>query len=309
MSVFTEEELSRLTPEERAAVTADDDESDLQAVIDDDGEDLEDAEDGDDKGQSTGADDKTGDDKGKPDPAGILSDADEDTPVAPFTAEPVEDYESKVAAAESKRDDAFKKMMDGDLSADEYRTIEKAANTEIRELDAQQNEFRVSQSMTQQAQQNAWLTHVNTALNAAKTNGADLTTDPAIAAELNRTVKLLASQVQEDPSMLKGIPATKPGALVTNADKWILKEAMSIVAARHNLKLGPAPTTKGDPAPTNKTRQPDLSKVPPNLSSVPASAEQNVGADEFAHIHKLSGAEYEKAVARLSSDQLDRFMA
>lgn len=303
MSGFTEEELSRLTPEERAAIEADDNNEDLQLIADgelDDGDDLDTADTGKPNGD-TGTGEKT-DDK---DPAGILT-ADDDTPTAPFTAKPVEDYEGKVAAAEAKRTEAFQKMMDGDLSAAEYQAIESEANAEIRALDAQQNEFRVAESMTKQAQTNAWLSHVNTTLDATKAAGADLTTDPAIAAELNRTVKLLAVQVQEDPTMLKGVPVTKPGALVTNADKWILSEAIKIVAARHDLKIG---KPKADPAPTNKNREPDLSKVPPNLSTIPASAEQNIGADEFAHIHKLSGAEYEKAVARLTPDQLDRFMA
>ncbi|MDH4483044.1 MAG: hypothetical protein QE279_10120 [Rhodoferax sp.] len=300
---FTEEELNRLTPDERAAVEADDNDEDLQLIADgglDDG----DAPDGDNAGEQPNGDAPANDKPVDKDPAGILS-ADDDTPIAPFTAKPVEDYEGKVAAAETKRTEAFQKMMDGDLSAAEYQAIEKQANSEIRDLDAQQNEFRVAESMTKQAQTNAWLTHVNTTLDASKAAGADLTSDPAIAAELNRTVKLLAAQVQEDPTMLKGIPVTKPGALVTNADKWILKEAISIVAARNNLKLGKT----ADPAPTNKNREPDLSKVPPNLSSIPASAEQNIGTDEFAHIHKLSGSDYEKAVARLTPDQLDRFMA
>lgn len=311
MSGFTEEELSRLTPGERAAIEADDNDDDLALIADGD---LDDVGGDDDNSDNGGASNEGGDAASKApagnnaDPAGILS-ADDDTPVATFTAKPVEDYEGKVAAAEAKRTDAFQKMMDGDLSAAEYQTIERESNAEIRELDQAQNKYLVSQSMTEQAQQSAWLTHVNTTLDAAKTAGADLTTNPEIAAELNRTVKLLAVQVQEDPSMLKGVPATKPGALVTNADKWILKEAMSIVAARHNLKLAPTLRGKSDPTPTNKSRQPDLSNVPPNLSNIPASAEQNTGADEFAHIHKLSGAEYERAVARLSPDQLDRFMA
>lgn len=286
---FTEDELSRLTPEERAAVTADDDMSDAEAIAN-----------GDDPGADEDESNETGSTEAKADPAEINL---EPAPKTPFTAEPVEGYEEKVAAAEAKRDEAFKQMMDGELTAEEYRAIEKASSKEIRELDAKNNEHAIAESMTRQASQQAWVDYVGVTLNAAKTNGADLIGDQKIAAELDRTVKLLSQQVIQDPTMVADVPQARPGELITPTDKWILNEAMQIVAARHGMTLG-----KAKPGPTNKTRQPDLSEVPPTLARVPASADQNTGGDEFAYMRNLEGAEYEKAITRMAPDVQERWL-
>lgn len=75
----------------------------------------------------------------------------------------------------------------------------------------------------------------------------------------------------------------------------------------HLFGATPAVEKKEEP---KKTAPKELSGVqlPNTLASVPA-AEQNVSNDEFSHIDKLNGMEYEMAFSRLSPEQRARFLA
>lgn len=279
---FTEEDLALMTPAEREAVTAGDTDDDLQT--------LEEISEGVYEAQ---------DEQPKAKPVAEVAE-DEETPTAVYVAPSVEDYDSKLSAAEARKDEAFKKMMEGELSDSEYREIEKSVSAEIRRLDRDMAKAEISEEMNQQAAKNAWHEYVQAQVDGEKKVGIDLAGNQDLMNELDRTVKLIARQVQEDPSMVKHLAATKPGALITNVDKWILSESLSIVKARHKLDAAPA---------ARKSREPDLTGVPPTLSKVPVAAEASTGGDEFAYLSSLKGAEYEKALAKLSADQLDRYMA
>ena len=59
-----------------------------------------------------------------------------------------------------------------------------------------------------------------------------------------------------------------------------------------------------------ESRKPDLSMVPKSLAHLPAAEMQQTGdVDEFAHIDRLNGVEQEKAIARMSESERERFMA
>ena len=89
---------------------------------------------------------------------------------------------------------------------------------------------------------------------------------------------------------------------------WFLKEADKLVRSRFNTgepKDAPKVETKPKDA-----RRPDLSMVPKSLAHLPAAEIQQTGeVDEFAHIDRLKGVELEKAVARMSETERERYRA
>jgi hypothetical protein len=286
---FTEQELASMTPAEREAVTAEDDDSDMQSNFgyDDDVTDVV---------------PKEAPAAPKEDPAGLFED-DGAAPKAAYVAADVENYDEKVTALETKKDEAFKQMMDGELADSEYRTIEKEVSSELRKLDRDQAKAEISADMTQQQARGAWGDYVEQQIAANKAAGADLSATDALMAELDRTTRLIAAQVSQDPSMVKHLLPTKAGALITNVDKWVLNEAIEIVKTRNNLLAKtPIDDARRKPGP------PDLSKIPPSLAKVPPAADPVIGADEFSHLNGLKGVDYERALARMTPDQLERFM-
>lgn len=291
---FTETELASMTPAEREAVTAEDDTSDMDSYLgydnDDDVTDVEPKA----KPEAPAAEDK------KEDPAGLYED--EDAPKASYIADDVENYDEKVLELEAKKDQAFKQMMDGEMSDADYRKLEKEVASEIRQLDRAQTKAELSSEMTRQQATSSWLEYVDAQIQSNKSAGADLTASPKLMEELDRTVRLLAAQATQDPSMVAHLKPTKQGALITNVDKWVLNEAIEIVKTRNNL-LAKAPIEDA-----KRSRAPDLSKIPPSLARVPPAADPIVTGDEFANLSGLKGADYERALARLTPDQLERFM-
>jgi hypothetical protein len=51
----------------------------------------------------------------------------------------------------------------------------------------------------------------------------------------------------------------------------------------------------------------DRSALPPTLAGVPAAADASVGS-EFAHLDGLEGTALEKALARMTPDQQERYL-
>lgn len=277
-----EDDLTGATPEELAAIKAGDgDDSDLETIV----------------GETDGAAEKTAEKTAdaNTDPLDLNSDG-----KAPYIAPPVEGYDDKLKSLEERKDDAFKKLMEGELSDSEYRVIEKEVSAEIRKLDRDQLKAEVSTEMTEQQQKSAWSEYVESQINENKAAGADMT-DPKLLSELDRTVRLIAAQVNADPSMVAHLPKPKPNALVSPVDKWILNEAIDFVKTRHNL-LAKGPINKA------KGGAPDLSGIPPTIGRVPAAADPNVGGDEFSYLNKLNGIELERAIGKLSPEQYARYM-
>ena len=302
MANFSDEDLARMTPAEREAVTADDDDSDMQTIANETG-----GDDGDAAGAGSGkpADKDVTDVTDKNESRNTSQD--DNSPTAAYVTSGVDNYDEQVSTLETKKDDAFKKMMDGEITDAEYRTIDKEVSSELRALDRAMTKAEVSNEMTNQQATTAWLDYVDAQIQTSAKAGADLSANEALMAELDRTVKLLAGQVRTDPDMVKHLSPTKPGALITNVDKWVLNEAIEIVKARNKMTAAPG---KGDTTPP-KSRAgtpPDLSGLPPNLARVPAAKDADAGGDEFAHLANLTGTDYEKALAKLSPDQIERFM-
>ncbi|MNT25770.1 hypothetical protein D3C72_1613100 [compost metagenome] len=136
---------------------------------------------------------------------------------------------------------------------------------------------------------------------AAKAAGLDISQGD-LKAEFERIVALCARDAVE-----RGL-TDAPGNLA--ASKAGLKDAMVLLQARHG-KTVTLPTGKAaTPAAKTEKARPkvdDRSKIPPSLANAPAAAEASVGDDEFAHLDGMEIADQERAVARMSPEQQERW--
>jgi hypothetical protein len=98
------------------------------------------------------------------------------------------------------------------------------------------------------------------------------------------------------------------------ASREALAEAQALVLRRFG-KPQPAPVAAAVAAAqparaAERMRRPalaDRSGLPPTLAGVPAAADAAVG-HEFAHLESLEGSALERALARMTPDQQERYL-
>lgn len=316
--------LSLLSPQEREAMGVDDDDADILKTVagnetEDDQEDDadeaadkgkakadpkakesdEDGEDDDEEGEDEEGEGEDEDDgKGKPDAAAEAAAAEaakaaEAAAAAAVIVEPIvldlapieDGYRAKLTELNEVKASQFQKLMDGEITAADYAKIEAdyhAARDDARD----DRQARIE-----------WFREVNGFQNTVlKSDGINYAADAKANAKLDTWLQALA----KDPDN-----ATKDGM-------WFLTEAHKLV----KLQLGIADKTTEQQAPQNKVeknvvkksgRAPDLTKIPPTLGGLPAAAETESDDGEFAHLDRLSGMEYERALSRLSPEQKARY--
>lgn len=211
-----------------------------------------------------------------------------------FTANAPEDAQEQITALNAQKAEAFKKLMDGELSPEAYSATESEVAGKVADIQRQLTISETAARMTTEHAQRSYLGKVNALLDrAAKDEGIDYRKDPKLHAELDRAVKFLAGDSE-------------------NADKseqWFLDEGHAMVKARHGLgKPGNAvdkPAADADKGKTGKA--PDLSGVPPSLRNAPPAASSDDGG-EFAHLDNLKGLALERALAKLNPEQSARYL-
>lgn len=211
--------------------------------------------------------------------------------VPQYSADVPTDAKEQIAALTTEERTAFKQLMDGELDSDAYQVIRdrtEAAKDELKTKALTASIFE--QANAQAAEQSAraeWMKAEAQAFNSFKADGLDYKAKPALLAAYNTNLKALGADPKNE-----------------NRDAaWFLAEA-------HRLTkddLGFAPAAKKGAPPTRGGVDP--AGLPPTLRSVPVAATGSVNADEFAHMRNLEGLELERAHARLTNDQRDRWMA
>jgi hypothetical protein len=308
-----EDDLEGLSDQERAALQGEsEDEATLKAIAGKEepagkGDDKAEEDEGDDGPAAKGATEKEEegddpdkakkDDKGEPtkdaepakaEPEKKESPARADEPAAYTIAAP-EDAAEQVKALRSEKAAAFKQLMDGEITPEEYSAKEDEILGKIDTIQRQVTAATVATEITMQNAQRSYLGKVNALLDAAAREGVDYRKDEALHGELDRTVKWLASDAAN---------ADKP-------EQWFLDEAHAMVKARHGL--GKAPEPRQDKAATKAGRAPDLSGLPPTVRNVPAAADSDDGG-EFAHLSTLKGMQLERALSKLTVEEQQRYL-
>ncbi len=227
--------------------------------------------------------------------ASVEADDTEDArPSVGVTTPDVEDYDTKIKSLRARKAEAFKKLMDGDqdMTAELFAEIETDVDAQAFALMNQRAEHRAEARRAAQSSQAEWQWECKRFLrDVAKSEGIDYTADPKLGKELDAQVKALA-----------GDPDNR-----SRTGEWFLEQAHKRVKAIHSIGVKQT-SEKVAVAAIEQARKPDLTNVPPTLAKVPVAAQASVDADEFAHLRNLSGMDYEKAIARMTPDQLERFM-
>jgi len=341
---LTDEEMAGLSEEEKAALAEPEDDADTLADIADGGDDEDDpdfgkhVENADDKdgeqASAEGEEGEEGDGKGKEGEEGKdgkgeegdeqaaaaadgeEAETDEDRAFVPkLHAEEIKDAQTQLDALTQQKADLRKQYADGDLTLDELMAKTDEVNGQITDLTVRvrQAEFAANnnkanaQARWEEDQEEFYGDHPE----------YDETKNPAMWGALNETVKSLAREEtsagrsgrwilneahKRVQKVLKGeTPAAEDGGAGDGANKGG-KPDKGADAGKIEDK-GKQAGTKG-----KKPVKPDMKGVPQTLSGLPAAAGSEVSGGEFDYLEKLSGVEYEAALAKLSPEQQARYL-
>lgn len=302
----TDDELSGLTADERAML------ADLEGADAGSGGEGEgdDGGDGGDDGASTGGNEgDAGNDQGAGD-GGNAGTVDESTDrkTAAERVEPI--YQAQTDAnidaqlkelAQARRD-ARRKYEEGELTEDDYDAELDRIEQERDKANSARIRAEVSADMTAQQLTRAYHATVGSFFDDVKKAGFDYKAEANKGAMqyLDKTIKALAqtAEGEEGPELWREI----------------LSNAHLLTAAKFKIAAG-KPEPKPDAGKGNKaaevarSRTPDLSNVPPTVGRGPSAGTPSVNSDEFSHLDGLSGIALERAVARLTPDQQERWEA
>jgi len=216
--------------------------------------------------------------------------------VPQYSAEVPADAAQQIEALRAKERAAFKQLMAGesDMDEDAYEAIRGPIEQQIDDLKAKMLTASIFKQATEQAQaqraREEWEAAKVQAFEKFKADGLDYADPkrPGLMAAYNHHLKALGSNPANED---------KSGA-------WFLKEADRLTREDLGIKPAAAPAAPAKPA-----RGVDRSAIPPTLSRVPPSADSAISGDEFSHLSSLDGAALEKAIAKMSPEELDRYLA
>jgi len=302
---FNEEELSRLSDEERAAIEGDEDEAEILEKIagaDDSAEDDAEDSEGDDTGAA--ADDTTG----AADAADDAGAADDVAPVAQefrpeFVAPEVEGAADRLAELKDQSASLAQQFSDGDIDLPTFMAEKSKLDEEITaiKITNAQADFAKKQNESTRDQRWTWEQERFFAQESSAVYKDDILRSALAAsirkldADTKNAGKPLAWFLEEADRQVRERfkNAGKPLA-------WFLEEADRQVRERFNT---PA-VAKGKQQP----KAPNLSAVPKTLSSLPAADLSETGGGEFAYLDKLDGMALERALAKMSPEQEARYL-
>lgn len=212
--------------------------------------------------------------------------------VPQFQAEVPADADEQITRLAGEKDAAFKKLMDGEIPADTYQEAARRVDSAIRDLENKKLTASIFEQANQQASQQAaeteWKRQENRLLAQFKDEGIDYRGKPALLAAFNTNLRALGTDAANE---------SKDAA-------WFLNEAHRLTKG----DLGLAAAAKAAaPAPA-APRGVDKSTIPPTLSNVPPSVDPTVSGDEFSHLTNLTGNDLELAVAKMTPEQLERYL-
>lgn len=228
----------------------------------------------------------------------------ESKPLAPiYQAQAPDNLDQQLKDVMAERRAARKAYEEGDLTEEAY-------DAKLDELDQRRDTInsirikaQVSAEMTQQQLQQSYKATVSTFMKDMAKAGINYQ-DPKnaeIVKYLDSRVRALASaETEESPEVWRRV----------------LDEAHELTAKRFGLQTKKAAEEPAKDAgdktkkatTESKDRKPDLAGMPPTIGRGPGAANEGAVDAEFSHLEGLSGIELEKAVAKLTPEQLNRYL-
>lgn len=298
MSLFTEEDLAGLSEAEREALRdlAEDDQ-DLQAPAEAPG-----------LAAAAGAEAEAADGADVADALALAGEA--AVPDAGGLAEermapvlepvsPADAHEQRLALRAEKAA-ALQLLLDGELDQQTYQQVEARVQDQLDDLARAAAVDMARMQLQQDAMVQEYGQHLGAAQRALQVAGIDL--EGEAGAHFDRAIRLFAQEAAD-----RGL-SDALGQMA--ASREALAEAQALVLRRFG-KPQPAPVAAAEPArAAERMRRPalaDRSGLPPTLAGVPAAADAAVG-HEFAHLESLEGSALERALARMTPDQQERYL-
>ena len=286
-------ELAGLSEAERAALAEDDDlgllDEPAQADNDEEGDTLTPSPSPDGEGNE----DKAGEAEGAED-AGELPPGSQSFNVPTGDLEAISEQLTSLRTAVDELESAYDSG-ESELTFAEYKAKLRELNDAILDLNAERAEVQAIQKMNAAYQQQWWTNEIRSFKREAAKEGVDYDADPKLAAEWDKAVRYLGN----DPD---------------NADKdasWFLREGHEMVKARFRIggqAAQPAASRLSKVDEALAQRRQRAGEPPRTLANLPQAGVEAEGQGEFSHLENLSGLALEKALARMTPDQQERYL-
>jgi len=323
--MFSEEDLAGLSEAEREALRdlAEDDQ-DLQAPAGESGEAgaasaAADHDDDDEsaaaaaaaankpaEGAATGADDTAAGVAPAASEAGAADD-DADAP-APAAMQPVSpaDADEQRKTLRAEKATALQQLLDGEIDQEAYQEVESRVQDKLDDLARAAAVDMARSQMQQDAMMQEYGQHLGAAQKELKAAGIDLSGEAG--AQFDRAIRLFAQDaIDRGLTDAAGNMAASRDALAEAQALMLRRFGKASAAAPAAAAPGSAPAAAPAAPATRKPAAADRSTLPPTLAGVPAAADAAVGS-EFAHLDGLEGTALEKALARMTPDQQERYL-
>ncbi len=255
------------------------------------------------EGAAPGADDTAaGAAAGTKEDGAADDDADAPAPAAMLPVSPADADEQRTALRAEKAT-ALQQLLDGEIDQEAYQEVESRVQDKLDDLARAAAVDMARSQMQQDAMFTEYHQHLGVAQKELKAAGIDL--DGEAGAQFDRAVRLFAQDAAD-----RGLTDTL-GNMAASRDA--LAEAQALMLRRFGKASAPAAAPGAAPAaaptapPVRKPAAADRSALPPTLAGVPAAADASVGS-EFAHLDGLEGTALEKALARMTPDQQERYL-
>lgn len=301
---YTNEELATLTPEERSALELETGDEDILNELAGDDDQAKDESASSDEAAKASADAGTSDDAAKAadeaassDHVGDAEEQSQGDAIKPiYQADSVADSSTERTALLTQKNEAFAKLIDGDITAAEYSTIENDVLSKIRAIDTAEVKAQVANEMTQQQLLREWEREVNSLVVSAKKEGLDYAGNKELNAEFDTLIRVFGAEATQRGIADDGLKASK----------WALAQAHSVMKARHGIV---APTT----AAKAQEQVPAAEKAPRHnlqtLSGLPNADRAQVDNDTISRLGGLEGEDLEMAMAGMPEKEINKLMA
>jgi hypothetical protein len=231
-----------------------------------------------------------------------LRDIVDDEPAKPqrYQAEVPQDYKEKRTELIKSKSELMKKLMDGDIDADEYATEELRISTELEDLAAQRIRAETLLEANQQAQAQEQSKAIQAIIRRAK-GTIEYLTDPKAQKQFDAAMSVVSAG--DDGDLTYAQMAEKAHEMVLMA-RGIQQAAPANKGASTSTGDQPNEDGKGAKAAARKA-----DGVPPvTLRGIPAASTPNANGDLMDQLGRLNGQSYEEAFAKLSPAQRARML-
>lgn len=299
---LTEDELANLSEEERDAIEQDDSAGDDDEAEEIQGED--DSETGDEAEEDAGeaseageeeaasadadaADDESVDDDSADADDGKVAASDDPTFTPKYEAKLPENYQDQVDTLNKERGELMETYKNGDLDVEDMLEQRDAIDAKLRGLHDVKLKVEIAEEQNNQTAEQRWKHEQDSFFGR---ENSKIYEDTVMFAALDQKVRELGNEHPEKSGL------------------WVLEEADKYIRSKFNLTSVEDTGDKGGDKKPDGSRKPDLTSVPKTLGDIPAAETNTAGDNKFAHLDKLTGLEFENALAQLSEADQEQYL-